>query len=82
MSSQTIVSNNLFNKKKQFMRLCAIAMVEEGVLKEREQHLLDQIYKEIFKDVDDREIDYTMAIIRSMTMKERENPDIINPSRK
>jgi signal recognition particle subunit SRP54 len=23
-----------------------------------------------------------MAIIRSMTMKERENPDIINPSRK
>ncbi len=33
-------------------------------------------------DVDDRQIDYTMAIIRSMTMKERENPDIINPSRK
>ncbi|MBQ2423460.1 MAG: hypothetical protein II262_01545 [Alistipes sp.] len=56
MSSQTIVSNNLFNKKKQFMRLCAIAMVEEGVLKEREQHLLDQIYKEIFKDVDDSDI--------------------------
>ena len=33
-------------------------------------------------DVDDRQIDYTMAIIRSMTMKERENSDIINPSRK
>ncbi len=33
-------------------------------------------------DVDDRQIDYTMAIIRSMTMKERENPEIINPSRK
>ena len=33
-------------------------------------------------DVDDKQIDYTMAIIRSMTMKERENPDIINPSRK
>lgn len=33
-------------------------------------------------DVDDRQIDYTMAIIRSMTMKERANPDIINPSRK
>ena len=33
-------------------------------------------------DIDDRQIDYTMAIIRSMTMKERENPDIINPSRK
>ncbi len=33
-------------------------------------------------DVDDRQIDYTIAIIRSMTMKERENPDIINPSRK
>ena len=33
-------------------------------------------------DVDDRQIDYTMAIIRSMTLKERANPDIINPSRK
>jgi signal recognition particle subunit SRP54 len=33
-------------------------------------------------DVDDKQIDYTMAIIRSMTLKERENPDIINPSRK
>ncbi len=33
-------------------------------------------------DVDDRQIDYTMAIIRSMTKKERANPDIINPSRK
>ncbi len=33
-------------------------------------------------DVDERQIDYTMAIIRSMTMKERENPDIINASRK
>ena len=33
-------------------------------------------------DVDDKQIDYTMAIIRSMTMKERQNPDIINPSRK
>ena len=33
-------------------------------------------------DVDERQIDYTMAIIRSMTMKERTNPEIINPSRK
>ncbi len=33
-------------------------------------------------DVDDKQIDYTMAIIRSMTKKERANPDIINPSRK
>ncbi len=33
-------------------------------------------------DVDDKQVDYTMAIIRSMTMKERENPDIINASRK
>ena len=33
-------------------------------------------------DVDDRQIDLTMAIIRSMTYKERSNPDIINPSRK
>ena len=33
-------------------------------------------------DVDDKQIDYTMAIIRSMTMDERSNPDIINPSRK
>lgn len=33
-------------------------------------------------DVDDRQIDYTMAIIRSMTLKERANPDIINPARK
>ena len=33
-------------------------------------------------DVDDRQIDYTMAIIRSMTLKERANPDTINPSRK
>ena len=33
-------------------------------------------------DVDERQIDYTMAIIRSMTMQERTNPEIINPSRK
>lgn len=33
-------------------------------------------------DIDDKQMDYTMAIIRSMTMKERQNPDIINPSRK
>ncbi len=33
-------------------------------------------------DVDDKQIDYTIAIIRSMTMKERQNPEIINPSRK
>ena len=33
-------------------------------------------------DVDDRQLDKTAAIIYSMTPKERENPDIINPSRK
>ena len=33
-------------------------------------------------DVDDKQIDYTMAIIRSMTTEERRNPDIINASRK
>ncbi len=33
-------------------------------------------------DIDDRQLDKTAAIIYSMTPKERENPDIINPSRK
>ena len=33
-------------------------------------------------DVDDRQLDRTKAIIQSMTIKERRNPDIINPSRK
>ena len=33
-------------------------------------------------DIDDRQLDRTAAIIYSMTKKERENPDIINPSRK
>ena len=33
-------------------------------------------------DVDDRQLDRTRAIIQSMTLKERRNPDIINPSRK
>ena len=33
-------------------------------------------------DIDDRQLDKTAAIIYSMTKKERENPDIINPSRK
>lgn len=33
-------------------------------------------------DVDDRQIDRMRAIIQSMTLKERRNPDIINPSRK
>lgn len=33
-------------------------------------------------DVDDRQIDRMRAIIQSMTIKERRNPDIINPSRK
>lgn len=33
-------------------------------------------------DVDDRQLDRMKAIIQSMTLKERRNPDIINPSRK
>ncbi len=33
-------------------------------------------------DVDDRQIDRMVAIIKSMTKKEREKPDLINPSRK
>ena len=33
-------------------------------------------------DVVDKQIDYSMAIIRSMTTEERRNPDIINASRK
>ena len=33
-------------------------------------------------DIDDRQLDKTASIIYSMTPKERENPDIINPSRK
>lgn len=33
-------------------------------------------------DIDERQIDRTKAIILSMTPKEREKPDIINPSRK
>ncbi len=33
-------------------------------------------------DIDERQIDKTKAIILSMTAKEREKPDIINPSRK
>lgn len=33
-------------------------------------------------DVDDRQLDRIRAIIQSMTIKERQNPDIINPSRK
>ena len=33
-------------------------------------------------DIDERQFDRLKAIIRSMTAKERRNPDIINPSRK
>ena len=33
-------------------------------------------------DIDERKLDRIEAIIKSMTMKERENPDIINASRK
>ena len=33
-------------------------------------------------DIDERQFDRTKAIILSMTPKEREKPDIINPSRK
>lgn len=33
-------------------------------------------------DVDERQMDRMRAIIQSMTVKERRNPDIINPSRK
>ena len=33
-------------------------------------------------DVDERQLDRMRAIIQSMTIKERRNPDIINPSRK
>lgn len=34
------------------------------------------------EDVDDAKLDRTEAIILSMTKKERENPDVLNPSRK
>ena len=42
------------------------------------------INKAALKDVqiDEKQISHTEAIIQSMTKKERENPDIINPSRK
>jgi len=33
-------------------------------------------------DVDERQFDRVQAIILSMTRQERENPDLINPSRK
>lgn len=33
-------------------------------------------------DVDDKQLDRMRAIIQSMTIKERRNPDVINPSRK
>ena len=33
-------------------------------------------------EIDERQFDRIQAIIRSMTQKERVNPDIINPSRK
>lgn len=33
-------------------------------------------------DVDERQLDRMRAIIQSMTVKERRNPDVINPSRK
>lgn len=33
-------------------------------------------------DIDERQFDRVQAIIRSMTAKERTNPDVINPSRK
>ena len=33
-------------------------------------------------DIDERQFDRVQAVIRSMTAKERKNPDIINPSRK
>lgn len=33
-------------------------------------------------DVDEKQFDRVQAIIFSMTKKERENPDVINPSRK
>ena len=33
-------------------------------------------------EIDERQFDKVKAVIQSMTPKERENPDIINPSRK
>ncbi len=46
--------------------------------------MLPGMNKAAMKDVkiDEKQLDRTEAIIRSMTPSERENPDIINPSRK
>lgn len=52
----TIVSSNIFRKKKQFMRLCAVAMVEDGEIKDKEQILLDSIYNRIFNDTEGNDI--------------------------
>lgn len=41
---------------------------------------MDKQLKDV--DVDDRQMDRMEAIILSMTEKERQKPDIINPSRK
>ena len=49
----TINTKNIFRKRKQFMRLCAIAMVEDSIIKPIESVVLDQIYDKIFDGCDD-----------------------------
>ena len=56
MTNNAIITQNIFRKRKQFMRLCAIAMVEDGVIKPSEKVVLDAIYKEIFDGLKDSEI--------------------------
>ena len=53
-----------------------------GSMKDLLSHLPGMDKKLKGANLDDRQLDKTEAIILSMTAKERENPDIINPSRK
>lgn len=52
-NNNSISTQNIFRKRKQFMRLCAIAMVEDCAIKQSEQVVLDGIYSKIFGGCDD-----------------------------
>ena len=55
-TNNSISTQNIFRKRKQFMRLCAIAMVEDCAIKPSEKVVLDVIYADIFSGLNDSDV--------------------------
>ena len=74
LRKQTFDFNDLLSQYEQIRKMGSMKQIL-GMLPGMESKLADV-------DIDDRQLDRTMAMIKSMTPKERAKPDLLNASRK